>query len=338
MEATRNTDHLRLLLTVLAAGSFTRAADVTGTDKAPVIRVIARLEDQLSTRLLNRSARSLSATDAGQDLAGRARAILDALAEAEAALKGRADRPKRRLRITCGYEFGILVVNGWVRAHLERRPEDSVDMNLTNCVPDIVHERFDVAICVGALSDSHLKASKMGEIGYGFHAAPGYLARMIARLVEIGPRMDQIVAEGLLQPRKGDLLELLLEAVRLAEEAAQVIGEEALVRRQDHLAHRAVLAGAPRIARPLDDAVQPLRLAPTLLERGKFAVVVVKADLVDPGDGLCSPSLAAVEQLVLAGWVNMPTIAAAPVPVHLEGGKLVRPETLHAAYDRVFLS
>ncbi|MCP6757006.1 LysR family transcriptional regulator, partial [Klebsiella pneumoniae] len=64
METTLNTDHHRLFLTVLASGSFTRAAEFAGSDKGHVSRAIARLEDQLGTRLLNRSTRSLSATDA----------------------------------------------------------------------------------------------------------------------------------------------------------------------------------------------------------------------------------------------------------------------------------
>lgn len=177
METTLNTDHLRLFLTVLAAGSFTRAADLAGSDKAHVSRVIARLEDQLGTRLLNRSTRSLSPTDAGQELAGRARAILDALTEAEEALKGRADQPRGRLRITCGYEFGLLAVNGWVRAFLERWPEVSVEVDFTNRVADIVHEGFDLAIRVGRLPNSDLVARRLGEVNYGFYAAPSYLER-----------------------------------------------------------------------------------------------------------------------------------------------------------------
>lgn len=177
METTLNTDHLRLFLTVLAAGSFTRAADLAGSNKAHVSRVISRLEDQLGTRLLNRSTRALSPTDAGQDLATRARAILDALADAQQALRGRADQPRGRLRITCGYEFGLLAVNSWVRAFLERWPEVSVEVEFTNRLADIVHEGFDLAIRVGRLPDSDLVARKLGEVTYGFYAAPSYLAR-----------------------------------------------------------------------------------------------------------------------------------------------------------------
>ena len=176
METTLNTDHLRLFLTVLAAGSFTRAADLVGSDKAHISRVIARLEDQLGTRLLNRSTRSLSPTDAGRELAGRARAILDALTETEQALKGRADRPRGRLRITCGYEFGLLAVNGWVRTFLNTWPEATVDLDFTNRVADIVHEGFDLAIRVGPLPDSDLVARRLGEVTYGFYASPEHLA------------------------------------------------------------------------------------------------------------------------------------------------------------------
>ncbi|QYK40330.1 MAG: LysR family transcriptional regulator [Paracoccaceae bacterium] len=175
MEATLNTDHLRLFLTVLAAGSFTRAANLAGSDKAHVSRIIARLEDQLGTRLLNRSTRSLSPTDAGRELAVRARAILDALAETEDALKGRADHPRGRLRITCGYEFGLLAVNGWVRVFLDRWPEVSVEVDFTNRVADIVYEGFDLAIRVGRMADSDLIAHKLCEVSYGFYAAPSFV-------------------------------------------------------------------------------------------------------------------------------------------------------------------
>jgi DNA-binding transcriptional LysR family regulator len=193
MEATLNTDHLRLFLTVLAAGSFTRAADLARSDKAHVSRVIARLEDQLGTRLLNRSTRSLSPTDAGQELAARARAILNALTEAEEALKGRADQPRGRLRITCGYEFGLLAVNGWVRALLERWPEISVEVDFTNRVADIVHEGFDLAIRVGRLPDSDLVARKLGEVDYGFYAAPVYLGQNGAPEHPAGLRADAFI-------------------------------------------------------------------------------------------------------------------------------------------------
>lgn len=177
MESTLNTDHLRLFLTVLAAGSFTRAGELSGSDKAHVSHVIARLEDQLGTRLLNRSTRSLSATDAGQELAVRARAILDALTETEDALRGRAEHPRGRLRITCGYEFGLLAVNTWVQRFLQRWPDVSVEVDFTNRVADIVHEGFDLAIRVGSLPDSDLGARKLGEVTYGFYAAPSYLMR-----------------------------------------------------------------------------------------------------------------------------------------------------------------
>ncbi|MFN3292321.1 MAG: LysR substrate-binding domain-containing protein [Gemmobacter sp.] len=127
METPLNTDHMQLFLTVLAAGSFTRA-------------------------------------------------ILDARSETEAALKGRAGDPRRRLRITCGYEFGLPAVNGWVRAFLDRWPDVSVEMDLTNRVADNVHEGFDLAIRISPLPDSDLVARCLGQITHGFYAAPGFLA------------------------------------------------------------------------------------------------------------------------------------------------------------------
>lgn len=99
------------------------------------------------------------------------------MVEAEEALKGRADQSRGRLRITCGYEFGLLAVNGWVRAFLERWPEVWVEVDFTNRIADIVHEGLDLAIRVGKLPDSDLVARKLGEVSYGFYSAPSYLDR-----------------------------------------------------------------------------------------------------------------------------------------------------------------
>jgi DNA-binding transcriptional LysR family regulator len=175
MPATLNTDHLRVFLAVVAAGSFTRAAEQVGSDKAHVSRVISRLEDQLGARLLHRSTRALSPTDAGRELAGRARGILDALVEAETAIRDRADRPRGLLRITCGYEYGLLAVNGWVGDFLRRWPDVRVELEFTNRRVDLVHEGFDVAIRVGRLQGADLLARRLGSVGYGFYAAPSLL-------------------------------------------------------------------------------------------------------------------------------------------------------------------
>ncbi len=88
--------------------------------------------------------------------------------------------PRGTLRLSCGVEFGLLAVNGWVRDYLQRHPGVNVDLEMTGRVVDIVHEGFDLAVRVGPLADSTLAARKLGDLHYGLFAAPGYLRRQPA--------------------------------------------------------------------------------------------------------------------------------------------------------------
>ena len=176
MKATIDTEQLRIFAAVVAENSFTRAADLLETNKAHVSRVVARLEDHLGARLLQRSTRALSLTEAGRELNGRARAILAALDEAEAALRHRTDQPSGHLRLTCGHEFGLLQVNGWIAEYLRLYPDVAVEADFSNRIADIIHEGFDVAIRDGDLADCALSARKLGELAFGLYAHPAYLA------------------------------------------------------------------------------------------------------------------------------------------------------------------
>jgi LysR family transcriptional regulator, regulator for bpeEF and oprC len=175
MKATFDIGALTAFVTVVRSGSFTKAADILQTQKAHLSRVVTRLETQLRVRLLQRSTRSLALTEAGRELFERAGAILAALEETQAVLENSQSQPQGLLRLTCGEEFGTLVVNRWISTYLQRYPKVRIEVELTNRVLDIVHEGFDIAIRVGTLPDSALSARKLGEVSYGFYASPRYL-------------------------------------------------------------------------------------------------------------------------------------------------------------------
>jgi DNA-binding transcriptional LysR family regulator len=168
---------LRALVKVVQTGSFTRAAEALNTQKAYLSRVVTQLERELGSRLLERTTRSLSLTEIGREFFERAVGILAAVEEAERAVQKAQGEPRGVLKLTCGVEFGMLAVSGWIRAYLERHPQVRVDADFTGRLVDIVHEGFDLAIRVGPLADSTLTARKLGELRYGLYAAPGYLAR-----------------------------------------------------------------------------------------------------------------------------------------------------------------
>lgn len=169
--------HLDTFVKVVQTGSFTRAAEQLHSQKAHVSRVVSQLEADLGVRLLERTTRSLSLTEVGREFFERAVGILGAAEDARRAVQQAQGEPRGTLRLTCGVEFGMLAVNGWVRDYLIRHPGVNVDLEMTGRVVDIVHEGFDLAVRVGPLADSTLAARKLGDLHYGLFAAPGYLRR-----------------------------------------------------------------------------------------------------------------------------------------------------------------
>lgn len=168
---------LDIFVRVVQTGSFTRAAEQLHSQKAHVSRVVSQLEADLGVRLLERTTRSLSLTEVGREFFERAVGILGAAEDARRAVQQAQGEPRGTLRLTCGVEFGMLAVNGWVRDYLIRHPGVNVDLEMTGRVVDIVHEGFDLAVRVGPLADSTLVARKLGDLHYGLFAAPGYLQR-----------------------------------------------------------------------------------------------------------------------------------------------------------------
>ncbi|MBL8387372.1 MAG: LysR family transcriptional regulator [Hydrogenophaga sp.] len=172
--------HLDVFVKVVQTGSFTRAAEQLHSQKAHVSRVVSQLEAGLGVRLLERTTRSLSLTEVGREFFERAVGILGAAEDARRAVQQAQGEPRGTLRLTCGVEFGLLAVNGWVRDYLLRHPGVNVDLEMTGRVVDIVHEGFDLAVRVGPLADSSLAARKLGDLHYGLFATPGYLRRQSA--------------------------------------------------------------------------------------------------------------------------------------------------------------
>jgi DNA-binding transcriptional LysR family regulator len=168
---------LQAFVKVVQTGSFTRAAEALHTQKARLSRVVSQLERELSVRLLERSTRSLSLTEAGREFFERAHAILASVDDAQQAMQRIRGEPQGTLRLTCGVDFGLVAVSGWITDYLKRHPQVQVEAEFSNRVVDIVHEGYDLAVRVGPLSDSSLAARRLGLLDYGLYAAPGYLKR-----------------------------------------------------------------------------------------------------------------------------------------------------------------
>jgi DNA-binding transcriptional LysR family regulator len=170
-------EQLRVFVAVVRAGSFTKAAERLETQKSHVSRVVAQLEAELGVKLLERTTRTLSITEAGREIHERAVGILAAVEDTGRVAQNMQGEPGGKLRLTCGTDFAMLAVGDWIAEYLTRHPAVSVDAEYTSRVLDVVHEGFDIAIRIGRVQESRLVARPLGHLEYGLFACPRYLAR-----------------------------------------------------------------------------------------------------------------------------------------------------------------
>lgn len=168
-------EQLRVLVKVVESGSFTRAAEVLGTPRSHVSRVVAQLERELGVTLLERTTRTMSVSEAGRAVHERALSVLATLEDTRRVLAQAQAEPRGLLRLTCSVEFGIAVVGAWIEEYLERHPQVTAEAEYASREIDLVHEGFDLAIRSGPLPDSSLVARPLGELSHGLYASPAYL-------------------------------------------------------------------------------------------------------------------------------------------------------------------
>jgi DNA-binding transcriptional LysR family regulator len=168
-------DELAIFVAVVEAGSLIGASRRLRRSPPVVTRALRALEDRIAVRLVERTTRRLAPTEAGNALAERARALL---ADYDAVLDGVAAAPVRGvLRITAPVQFGRRHVAPVVSAFLNEYPDVQVELTLNDRNLDLIEERLDVAIRIGALADSTLVARHVGNVRRVVVASPEYLAR-----------------------------------------------------------------------------------------------------------------------------------------------------------------
>jgi DNA-binding transcriptional LysR family regulator len=158
-------------------GSFTKAAQLLDITPAAVSKNVQRLEDQLSTRLFNRTTRKLSLTEDGQMFYERCADAVRDLENADQALLDNHGTPMGQLRISCGAAFGRMVIVPMLPEFLAKYPQIQIDLMLDDHIADMVAERFDVAIRGGRLPDSGMVAKKLYPLRLALYASPAYLKR-----------------------------------------------------------------------------------------------------------------------------------------------------------------
>jgi DNA-binding transcriptional LysR family regulator len=169
-------DAMSLLLTAVDAGSLSAASRTLGMPLATVSRKISDLEDHLRTKLLIRSNRQLTLTDAGRSYVAACKRILEDVGEAERAAAGEYSAPKGELVITAPVVFGRLHVLPLIVDFLKAHTEINVRMVLADHVVHLLDDHVDLAVRIGELADSSLVAVRVGAIRRVICGSPAYFA------------------------------------------------------------------------------------------------------------------------------------------------------------------
>lgn len=162
---------------VVEQGGFTAAAEALRQSRAMVSKHVQDLEAHLGARLLNRTTRRVSLTEAGQVFFERTARLLAELEETEATVGALQATPRGRLRINTALTFGVLHLSPAVAEYMTAYPEVSVELTLNDRFIDLVEEGYDLAIRIARLADSNLIARRLAPCRTVVCAAPEYLKR-----------------------------------------------------------------------------------------------------------------------------------------------------------------
>ncbi len=160
---------------VIEAGNFSKAADQLDLSRAVVSKYISALEKRVGARLLNRSTRAISMTEAGQVYYQSCMDILNQLNRLETELASMQNTIKGTLRVAAPVTFGEMFIAPRLYEFLEQHPELSIDLRLNDRNVSLIDEHIDVAIRIGEPEDSSVIAKPLGIIGHYLCASPAYL-------------------------------------------------------------------------------------------------------------------------------------------------------------------
>jgi DNA-binding transcriptional LysR family regulator len=173
----QNLTDIAIFVKVVELSSFTAAAEALESSQPVVSKAVTRLEEKLGARLLNRTTRRLSLTEAGSELYRRSVRALQEIENAELEVARFQTEPRGTLRVAAPMSFSILHLGPVIQTFLERFPGVTVELNMDDRQVDLVEEGYDVAIRIGRLADSNLVARKITPCRQVMCASPAYLEK-----------------------------------------------------------------------------------------------------------------------------------------------------------------
>jgi DNA-binding transcriptional LysR family regulator len=166
---------LRAFVQVFEAGGFSAAARAHGRSKALLSKYVTDLEDELGVRLMNRTTRTLSLTEAGEAYYREISQILAHLDDLDASIAHQTAEPRGLLRVSAPRNFGEMTLGSALYAFLVANPDVSLDLRLEDRFVDLVDEGIDVALRISAMPDSALIARRIADMRILVCAAPSVL-------------------------------------------------------------------------------------------------------------------------------------------------------------------
>lgn len=178
MSELRNLNRLSYFVAVVDHGGFTQAADHLGVNKGLVSRQVASLEEEAGARLLVRSTRRVEPTQAGLVFHQKATQILRDAEDAFSEIAQDSSAPRGTLRVTAPHDYGNSMVVPTIVDFLARYPHCQANIRLNDQTLDLMKGDLDLSIRVGWLSDSSLKARRIGSFEQIMVASPSFAQRL----------------------------------------------------------------------------------------------------------------------------------------------------------------
>lgn len=169
------TDELVAFIAVVEAGSFSRAAEQLNQATSMVSRQVKKLETKLATTLLNRTTRTLNLTQEGEWFYIRATELVGKLTDAETHFTENQNNPSGVLRVDAATPFAIHAIAPLIAGFNALYPNLRVVLESNESIVNLLHNKVDIAIRIGNLEDSTLKARKIGTTYRKIVASPSYI-------------------------------------------------------------------------------------------------------------------------------------------------------------------
>jgi len=168
-------DAMRAFVRVVETGSFTRAAQTLGMNRASVTQLIQQLETRLRVKLLHRTTRKVGVTEDGAAYYERVVRLLGELEDVETSLPGTAGAPRGLLRVDVPSPLATMVLVPALARFHALYPDIQFDLGASDRKVDLIADNVDCVIRGGVIADQSLVARRVGELALGVYAAPGYL-------------------------------------------------------------------------------------------------------------------------------------------------------------------